>query len=203
MLIKLLSENPAVFFAVVAALIISISIHEFAHAFTAEKLGDSTPRYMGRVTLDPRAHLDPVGTLLLVFAGFGWGKPVLFNPINLKNPKRDAALIAFAGPFSNLALALVLSVIFHLFSLNSNIILGGFLYLVIFYNIILGIFNLLPVHPLDGFKVVSGLLPQNLYFQWMQMERYGVIILMLLILTRSTGVIVTPFVNILLHLFRL
>jgi len=107
MLLELLFSNPLIFILVAAALILSISVHEFAHAYVADKLGDPTPRYLGRVTLNPKAHLDPIGTLLLVVAGFGWGKPVPFNPNNLSNPKRDAALISFAGPLSNFFMAII------------------------------------------------------------------------------------------------
>lgn len=211
MLIGLLFENPAVFFLVVAALVISLSIHEFAHAYVADKLGDDTARLLGRVTLDPRSHLDPVGSLMLLFAGFGWGRPVPFNPINLKNPKRDSAIIAFAGPLSNFILFFAVGLIFKIiggsglmFHLGSggNLILL-FLSYVLFYNIVLGVFNLLPIHPLDGFKVVAGLLPNSLYFQWMQMQQYGVFLLLILIVTGATSVILEPFIGIFLNLLSL
>lgn len=203
MLIQLLFTQPLIFLLVALAIVLSLSIHEFAHAFTADKLGDNTPRLLGRVTLDPRAHLDPLGTLLILFAGFGWGKPVEFNPINLANPKRDSAIIAFAGPLSNFVLAALLSLLLHMFALSPNSLLGIFFYLTIFYNVMLGVFNLLPIYPLDGFKVVAGLLPANLYIQWMQMQQYGLIILLLLIFTRTTGVIVTPVINFILILLGL
>ena len=201
MLINLLLEQPLVFFLVVASLIISISIHEFAHAKVADILGDNTARLLGRVTLNPKAHLDLVGSLMLLFAGFGWGKPVPFNPVNLKNPKRDSALIAFAGPLSNFFLAGVLSIFIRLVGINS--ILGSFLYFTIFYNIVLGVFNLIPVHPLDGFKIVAGLLPPNLYIQWMQTSQYGVFLLLILLVTNATDVIITPLINVFLNLYGL
>lgn len=203
MLISLLFEQPLIFFAVALALVISLSIHEFAHAYAADKLGDDTARLLGRVTLDPRAHLDPIGSLLILFAGFGWGKPVPFNPINLANPKRDAAIISFAGPLSNFVLATALALVIHSFGIGPNSVLGDLISLTIFYNIMLGVFNLLPIHPLDGFKVVAGLLPPNLYIQWMQMQQYGLVILMILILTRTTGVIITPIIIFLLSLLGL
>jgi Zn-dependent protease len=177
----------------VVALIISISIHEFAHAFMADKLGDNTPRLLGRVTLDPRAHLDPLGTILLLTAGFGWGRPVPFNPINMDNPKRDSALVALAGPFSNFILATILSGLLYFTGHNS--FLGSFLYLTIFYNVVLGVFNLLPIHPLDGFKVVAGVLPPGLYMQWMQIRPYGIYILIFMILLNVTDVVVMPIIN--------
>jgi Zn-dependent protease len=192
-LLQLLLENPIVFVLVVLALVFSITIHEFAHAFVATKLGDSTAKNMGRVSLNPLAHLDPLGTLMLVFVGFGWGKPVPFNPYALKNPKVESALISVAGPVSNFILAVILAVIARF--VPSDSIFFAFIYLTIFYNLILGIFNLLPLHPLDGFKVVYGILPQNLAWQWQQTEQYGIYVLILLVLTRSTGAIITPLVN--------
>ncbi len=201
MLINLLFEQPAVFILVVAALIISISIHEFAHAKVADILGDDTARILGRVTLDPRAHLDPVGSVLLLLAGFGWGKPVPFNPINLKNPKRDSSLIALAGPMSNFLLAGVLAVLVRFTGINS--ILGSFLYFTVFYNLVLGVFNLIPVHPLDGFKIVAGLLPPTLHIQWMQMAQYGIFILLILLVTNATSVVITPIINLFMKLYGL
>ncbi len=204
MLISLLFQNPLIFFFVATALVISLSVHEFAHAYVADKLGDPTARYLGRVTLNPKAHLDPMGTILLLVAGFGWGKPVPFNPNNLKNPKRDSALISIAGPASNFALALLLTIIFHL--LPSGIIVGAIqslLFLTIFYNLILGFFNLIPIHPLDGFKVVNGILPNNLSIQWIQMAPYGMYMLLVLVLTQSISKILDPLINLSLSLLGL
>src|SRR3989339_661935 len=107
MLISLLFQNPLVFLFLAVVLIVSLAIHEFAHAYASDKLGDPTAKSLGRLTLNPLAHLDPVGTLLMLVAGFGWGKPVPFNPMYLKNPKRDTAIISFAGPFANFVIALV------------------------------------------------------------------------------------------------
>jgi len=104
-------SNPMSLLFVAAALLSAITVHEFAHAFMAERLGDPTPRLQGRLTLNPLAHLDPLGTLMLFIIGFGWGKPVQFDPYNLKNPRRDAALISFAGPLSNIILASILSIV--------------------------------------------------------------------------------------------
>lgn len=191
-----LAVNLIIFLLVAAALIISLSFHEFAHAYIADKLGDSTAKQMGRLTLDPRAHLDPVGTALLLLAGFGWGKPVPYNQFNLSNPKRDAALISIAGPMSNFILAAV-------FGLISRIIPGGgyfiilqtFIYFIVFYNLVLGFFNLIPVHPLDGFKVVNGLLPEELSIQWIQIAPYGIWILLILIVTGTTQKILDPLLS--------
>ena len=184
-MISLLFQNPVAFIIIAALLVMALSVHEFAHAFAAEKLGDPTPKLMGRLTLNPKAHLDPVGTMLLLVAGFGWGRPVPFDPFNLRNPKRDAAVISFAGPLSNLVMALVSAILIRIFISLADFPLSGFLTeilgLFLYFNIILAVFNLMPVSPLDGFKVVAGLLPEKYYRDWMELERYGVIFLLLLI----------------------
>lgn len=201
MLISILLSDPILFFAVALALVISLSIHEFAHAYISMKLGDYTAKYLGRVTLNPTAHLDPVGTVLLLIAGFGWGKPVPFNPLNLKNPKRDAALISIAGPMSNFILAVVFSIFAHIFPQSS--LLGGFVYLVVYFNLALGIFNLIPIHPLDGFKVVNGILPDKLSVQWIQMAPYGIYLLLLIVVTGVSGNIISPIMGFLLKILGL
>jgi Zn-dependent protease len=188
--------NLFIFVLVAVSLIISISIHEFAHAYAAYKLGDSTAKSMGRLTLNPKAHLDPTGTLLLLIAGFGWGKPVPFDPRLLKNPKRDAAIISFAGPASNFLLAITLSILFHVFSFGG--LIGLFLSLVVQYNLVLAVFNLIPVNPLDGFKVVNGFLPRELSYQWIQLAPYGMWILLALIFAGVTDKILGPILDTLL-----
>ena len=204
MLFKLLFENPIAFILLSASLIISISIHEFAHAFVSSKLGDPTAKLLGRVTLNPLAHLDPLGTFLLLFAGFGWGKPVPFNPIYLKNPKRDAAIISFAGPASNFLLAILVSIVIRLTpqtGLGLFTLIHYLLYMVAFYNLVLGFFNLIPIHPLDGFKVVNGFLPHELSIQWEQMAPYGIWILLTLIMTDTTSKVITPLITITMGVF--
>jgi Zn-dependent protease len=182
-------------------LIFSLSVHEFSHALTADKLGDPTAKHLRRLTLDPRAHLDPLGMLFLLLFGFGWGKPVPFNPINLKNPRRDSAIIALAGPFSNILLAITFSLLIKI--LGTGGLIGAFLYLAVFYNLILAFFNLLPFGPLDGFKVVFGFLPPNLAVQWIQMQNFGLYILLFLVVTRSTNQILDPLVSFSLRLLGL
>jgi len=170
-------DNPLLLFASVVALALAISVHEFAHALAADKLGDLTPRYQGRLTLSPLAHLDLVGTLMILLAGFGWGKPVQFNPWGLKNPRRDSALISIAGPVSNFATALLLAIAYKFVPSPGNL----FLLPIIILNINLGLFNLIPIAPLDGFKVIEGLLPKALALQWRGLERYGFLFLIFLI----------------------
>ena len=149
------------------ALLIAITIHEFAHAWMADRLGDPTARLSGRLTLNPLAHLDPIGTLMILLVRFGWGKPVPFDPFNLRNPRRDSALISLAGPLSNLLLAIILSIFIRLiplFPLKSYAFIYPFASLlipIIFLNVGLAIFNLLPIHPLDGGKILVGILPEG------------------------------------------
>lgn len=170
-------DNPLFLFATLVALMVAISVHEFAHALVADKLGDLTPRYQGRLTLSPLAHLDLVGTVMILLAGFGWGKPVQFNPWGLKNPRRDSALISIAGPISNFATAILLAIVYKFVPSPGNL----FLVPIIILNINLGLFNLIPIAPLDGFKVVEGLLPRGLSHQWRSLERYGFLFLIFLI----------------------
>jgi len=162
------------------ALIVAITIHEFSHALAADKLGDPTPRSMGRLTLNPLKHLDPIGTLALIFLGFGWGKPVPIDPYNLQHPKRDEAIISLAGPVSNLILALIISLIVRFLPLNNISIL--FLSILVQMNVILAIFNLLPLPPLDGSKIFLALLPQDKSVQWQEaFEKYGFILIIVLL----------------------
>lgn len=164
---------------------IAISIHEFAHAFAANYLGDSTAKLQGRLTLNPLSHLDLWGTLLLLFVGFGWGKPVPFNPYNLKNQKFGPAIISIAGPVSNLILvivfSLVLKYIYPLLGLGYENALFYFLYTLIMINAVLMVFNLLPIPPLDGSKLLFAILPESMDNVKIFLERYGFIILIALI----------------------
>jgi Zn-dependent protease len=175
-----LFASPLNFLIWALALVIAITIHEFAHAWSADKLGDPTPRSQGRLTLNPLAHLDPLGTLALLLVRFGWGKPVQFDPYNLRHPQRDSALISLAGPASNLILATALSLAIHFLPLPA--LLAGIFSVIITLNIILAVFNLVPVYPLDGEKIVAGLLPPRLAAEYQAvMRQYGTIILILML----------------------
>lgn len=177
MLSQLLT-NPLLGLSWFLGLILAITIHEFAHAFTADRLGDPTPRLQGRLTLNPLAHLDPLGTLMLLLTRFGWGKPVQFDPFNLANPRRDAALISLAGPVSNLATATIATGIIRLAPIFYPLLLP-----LIVLSVSLALFNLIPIHPLDGGKIILGLLPRTLAAEWDRiLHQYGLIILILLLL---------------------
>jgi Zn-dependent protease len=175
----------------ITSLLFAISFHEAAHAYTAYRFGDSTAKTEGRLTLNPLAHLDPIGTLALIFIHIGWGKPVPVNPYNLKNPARDNFLIALAGPITNIILALIAALLFRLtFQIPY---LGDFFYTFITLNVILAIFNILPIPPLDGSKIWHLLLSNEAYYQ---LERMGPFILIaVLIFSYSTGNILFNFIS--------
>jgi Zn-dependent protease len=194
-------------------LIIAISVHEFAHAWAADKKGDPTPRLAGRLTLDPRAHIDPVGTVLLPLMLFlsnapffiGWAKPTPVDTFNLRQPKKDHGLIAFAGPLSNLLLATITSLIIRFSPLATfSPFLTGILVIFVSINVILAIFNLIPIHPLDGFSVVAGLMPDKYYRDWLELSKYGIVFLFLLIIpffgTSPLSTFLSPIVNFILSI---
>lgn len=193
--------NPISLLILGVGFALAITIHEAAHAFMANRLGDPTPRLQKRLTLNPLAHLDPWGTLVLFITGFrfGWGRPVQFDPYNLENPRRDAALISIAGPLSNLFLASLFSIIFRIYP-------SSILEFFIFINVALAVFNLIPIHPLDGGKILVGLLsPQDAINVNRFLNQYGTILLLILILPLGGGplisIITTPLINFFLGIF--
>ncbi len=208
MLLGLLFSNPPLFAIIALGICIAITIHEFAHAWVADKLGDPTPRYQGRVTLDPRAHLDPLGTLAIIVAGFGWGKPVSFDPYNLKEPVRDTALIAFAGPLSNLLLAGMLAGLIQIGILPEILVAAALIILQI--NVMLAIFNLVPIYPLDGSKIITAFLPKSTAYEFESfMEKYGFMVLIFMILpwngTSPISMLISPAIDFVMNvlLFRM
>lgn len=186
MYIQSLLQNPVMVIIFLGILVGTVTIHEFAHAYTADKLGDPTPSLAGRLTLNPKAHLDLMGSILFLLVGFGWGKPVPFDPYNLFDPRRDAAIISFAGPLSNIVIALLCSAIIFLLNMSQlgsiAILITSILSIAIQLNITLAIFNLLPFAPLDGFKIVGGILSEDQARDWYSLEKFGVIFLIFSIL---------------------
>lgn len=172
--------------ALIFVVLLTLPVHEFAHAFAAVKLGDPTPKYQKRLTLNPFAHLDPIGSLMILIFGFGYAKPVQVNMRNFKNPKKGMAITAFAGPLANIIVALVMTIlqfallaIFPYNNITSNIVV--FLSVVAAVNVSLAVFNLLPIPPLDGSRLMGAFLPDRIYYKVMQYERYimiGVFILL-------------------------
>ena len=207
-MLNLLFSNPIYFVIYAGCLLMSIAIHECAHALAADRLGDPTPRLQGRLTLNPKVHIDLMGMLFLFLIGFGWGKPVVFDPYNLQNPRRDAAWISIAGPASNFVLALILAIVLRLINLFVPSLLatiGLVIIYLIYINVVLGLFNLLPIHPMDGFKIVGGILSEEKAEEWNSLQKYGMIFLILLIFPIFGGrsmidSIITPAVNILFNL---
>ena len=149
---------PEVLVLLIPVLLFALVFHEFSHAWVANKLGDPTARYAGRLTLNPIAHLDPIGGLMILFVGFGWAKPVPVDPRHLKNPREDMMKIAFAGPVSNLLLAFIAGTIYRSGYFHGNMVIMMILFIFIQINIRLAVFNMIPIFPLDGSQIFSGLL---------------------------------------------
>ena len=173
----------------IPAVLIAISMHEFAHGFVSYKLGDPTPKMDGRLSLNPFRHLDVMGTLCLLVAGFGWAKPVIVNPEYYKNKKRGMVLVALAGPVMNFLLAFLFLFLYYLlwklmggYSGTGMGVVKNLMINCILINIGLGTFNLIPFPPLDGSKVLMAVLPEKAYFSYMRYERYGQFVLFLLLI---------------------
>ncbi|MBA7615353.1 hypothetical protein ES703_22634 [subsurface metagenome] len=196
----------------IPAVLIAITFHEYCHGRTAYKLGDSTAAEAGRLTLNPLAHLDPIGTLMLLLFRFGWAKPVPVNFNRLNHPKRDMIYVSLAGPIANLAIAVIFALILRLsyyfigqismvqtssfFNLSITILRGWLIFLQtgVIINLALAIFNLIPVPPLDGSKILLGLLPYSQAYRYAKLESYGPILLLILVLSGIIGKVLFPIV---------
>jgi len=178
----------------IPALLIALTVHEYAHARAAVILGDPTPRLMGRLTLNPVAHLDPIGLIMLWLFKFGWAKPVPINPSYFKNYRQDMLVVSLAGPVSNMVLALLTAFLIGILA-KMQLLSGGWvkvLWMTYTYNIILAIFNLVPIPPLDGAKVLASILPGQQGRIFDQLEQYGPFILMGLVYIGVIGMITYP-----------
>ncbi len=191
----------------IPGVLIAITFHEFAHAFAADRLGDDTPRRQGRLSLNPFDHLDPIGSILLLFAGFGWGKPVEVDPRNYNrniSMEKADAIVSLAGPMMNFVLAIIFTLIYcalykfagaaFILSTYGNIILT-LISTTIVINIGLGVFNLIPLPPLDGSKVIRPLLPYNAKQWFMNNENIFYIVFLVIWITGIAGAIITPIIN--------
>lgn len=200
-------SNPAALLSLVLSipgLLIAVTFHEYAHAFVADKLGDDTPRRQGRLTLNPLAHLDPYGTFLMIFAGFGWGKPVEINPVNFNRKvsiKGGSALVAIAGPIMNFVLAIICAIVYGILLRSSFAYssVGRIIMYIISYtmsmNIGLGVFNLIPLPPLDGSKVLLAILPTNAQRWYENNQRILYIVFLFIWITPIASQIVTPLIG--------
>ncbi len=195
MLILLLSRELNLATAIIyilsalAVIFLTSPIHEFAHGFIADRLGDPTARYQGRLTLNPFAHIDYMGALGILLVGFGGARPVPVNPYNFRNPKRDMAFVAVAGPLSNIVAAFVCMVLANLVLVTTRTLafyyVFSFFYFIAQINVRLAVFNLIPVPPLDGSRILAQFLPNRIYYKLMQYERYIYFILIILVFSGS------------------
>ena len=189
---------------ILPGLILALTVHEFSHAKMSDKLGDPTPERDDRLTLNPLKHMDPMGTICLLFAGFGWGKPVRIDPTYYRNPAKDSMKVALAGPISNFILAFFLILIYaFVYYLVPESQMINLLLLVLFLaaqiNLSLGVFNLLPFPPLDGSKIFGYFLKGKAKaFLW-NLEKYSWIILIVLFATRLPSIIITPVISVILN----
>lgn len=187
-------------------IVIAMTVHEYSHARVAYALGDFTPRLQGRLTLNPAAHVDPIGLLMLFLVHFGWAKPVQINPMNFSNPRRDDILVSLAGPASNLIVSFVALIILVLMAKFDFPLSEGVLVvfnLIIIYNINFAIFNMLPIPPLDGSHILRNLLPYNLARAYDQLERYSFIFLLIIIATPVLSYVFVPLQRFIFSIFQL
>lgn len=174
-------QDPVALIALAIAFLLGITFHEFMHAYVANRLGDATGRLLGRMTLNPLAHLDPLGTIFLILFRFGWGKPVPVNYTKLQGGRRGGAAVAFAGPATNFVIAAVFALPFRFgaaeaFGQDYAVILTY----VVYFNVLLGLFNLVPIPPLDGSKILYAFVPPQMAWNWGRFEQVGPFLLLLL-----------------------
>lgn len=185
-----LSELPYT----IIAIIIAFSVHEWAHAYSAYKLGDSTAKNEGRVTFNPKSHIDLIGFIMIVIVGFGWAKPVPIHPRNFKRPRIDSIIVTIAGPLSNFILAFICMIIFKTW-LNTDLVfpfLDHLLETMITLNLFLLIFNLFPLPPLDGYRIIENLAPRDIQYKMQSYEQYGTFIFLIIALTPLRQYIFDP-----------
>lgn len=202
-----MNEQILQYIIMIPPLLLALTLHEYAHGWVAWRLGDPTAKSMGRLTLNPISHLDPVGTLAFIFLRFGWAKPVPVNASYFKNPMKGMLWVAIAGPATNLLLAVISALLYKMTIVlvsgmeTTGLLLAvvspllGMLYTSVWINLVLCIFNLLPIPPLDGGRIITGLLPPTMAHSYMKIERYGFIILIILLFTGIIGGLIWPVIS--------
>lgn len=188
-------------------LLLALTLHEYAHGYVAYRLGDPTAKGLGRLSLNPLTHLDPIGTLAFFFIKFGWAKPVPVNPIYFKNPKKDMLWVALAGPLTNLALAVASALCAKLLWVGASLLpystlaeavlvpVNAMLIASVWINLVLCIFNFLPIPPLDGSRILTGLLPNKMAMSYIKYEKYGFILILLLFVSGTLSKIIGPIIS--------
>lgn len=187
------------------AILLAISVHEYGHAFTAYKLGDPTPKYQGRLSLNPLVHLDPLGTIMLLLFRVGWARPVMINSQYFKNKRQGTVLVSLAGPLANLLTAWIF---YNLVSVFGDYMIGSsmgqslimFLFINVQMNLGLAAFNLIPIPPLDGSHILSGLLPRRLAYEYSKLAPYGPFVLIALLIFGGSRYLINPIFNVLLRI---
>jgi Zn-dependent protease len=200
-------EGLISFLYVLPALLISLAIHEFAHAFVAYKLGDKSQKAMGRLTLDPFAHIDLFGFICIALVGFGWGKPVMVDDRNFKDKLKGNMLVSLAGPASNLVLAVIFTIVLKIIFISGisgtlGSILTTMFVNAIVLNVVFAVFNMLPIPPFDGSKVLMYFLPYKYKDIMYTLERYSFYIIIIFLVTNLGSAIVTPIVNFIIGLLN-
>lgn len=195
------------FILIIPGILIAIAIHEYAHGWMANRLGDPTARYAGRLTLNPLKHLDPIGTLMLFIAHIGWAKPVPVNPSYFSNPKKDIIWVSLAGPVANIIGAFVCGAFFRSFTNLFPLFVAYIFMYGVWINLVLCAFNIIPIPPLDGSKILMGVLPRQYAYEFSKLEPFGPLILLFIIMfERMTGfnviwLIISRFVHTFSYLF--